>query len=203
MTTEFKSLRWPVDPGAKFLAALGVVLAALLLIGISGCNVNVSDKKEGGKQKVDIESPLGSLHVRTEPDPKDTGIAVYPGARRTERHDNRGGGAHVNIESSMFGLKVVAVEFESDDPPQKLLDFYHRELKRYGEVTECHGSMNVHSSKEGTHELKCDPAGDSGKKTELVVGSADRHRVVAVKPKGNGSEFALVYVETRGTKGAL
>ena len=33
---------------------------------------------------------------------------------------------------------------------------------------------------------------------QLVAGSEDRQRVVAVKPRGTGSEFSLVYVNTQG-----
>jgi hypothetical protein len=34
--------------------------------------------------------------------------------------------------------------------------------------------------------------------TELKVGTTDRQHIVSVKPSGGGSEFALVYVQTRG-----
>jgi hypothetical protein len=33
---------------------------------------------------------------------------------------------------------------------------------------------------------------------QLVTGTEDRQRVVAVKRRGSGSEFSLVYVNTRG-----
>jgi hypothetical protein len=34
----------------------------------------------------------------------------------------------------------------------------------------------------------------------MVAGTEDRHRMVVVKPRRNGSEFSVVYVETRGDR---
>jgi hypothetical protein len=55
--------------------------------------------------------------------------------------------------------------------------------------------------KDGTHVAHCSPG--AKERTELMVGSPDRHRIVSVKPKGSGSQFALVYVQTRGERGTL
>ena len=38
----------------------------------------------------------------------------------------------------------------------------------------------------------------SSRDVQLLTGTEDRQRVVSVKPRGSGSEFALVYVNTRG-----
>jgi len=38
----------------------------------------------------------------------------------------------------------------------------------------------------------------SADEVQLVTGTEDRQRVVSVKPRGNHSEFSLVYVNTRG-----
>jgi hypothetical protein len=42
-----------------------------------------------------------------------------------------------------------------------------------------------------------------GKHMELKVGTANKQRIVAVKPTSNGSEFSLVYVSTREKKETL
>jgi len=34
--------------------------------------------------------------------------------------------------------------------------------------------------------------------TQLAVGTEERHRLVSVKPRGNGSEYSLVYVQVNG-----
>ena len=172
--------------------ALLVVLAAVLLAGLSGCTIQKKD--EGANKKVDIETPVGSLHVNTQVDPKDTGLEVYPGATRAEDEDRKHA-ANLSIDSSVFGAKVVAIKYRSDDPPDKLLDFYRKQLKSYGEVSECHGSLSFEHGK-----MRCTGAANE---TNLGAGTEDRHRIVTVKPEGNGSSFALLYVQTRGERGTL
>ena len=64
---------------------------------------------------------------------------MYPGARRKEGDDDdQEKSANVNISSSLFGLKVVAIEYLSDDPPDKACRLLHRSAKKYGSVLECH-----------------------------------------------------------------
>jgi len=172
-----------------------VVLAAVLLAGLCGCKVH--KQGEGANKKVDIETPVGSLHVNTQVDPKDTGLEVYPGATRAEDGEDRKHAANLSIDSSVFGAKVVVIKYHSDDPPDKLLDFYRKQLKPYGEVSECHGSVSFDRG-----NMRCHETGLRGE-TNLVAGVEERHHIVSVKPDGKGSNFALVYVQTRGEKGTL
>jgi hypothetical protein len=171
-----------------------VALAGALLAGLSGCTIQ--KKGEGANKKVDIDTPVGSLHVNTQVDPKDTGLAVYPGATRAEDEDRKHA-ANLSIDSSVFGAKVVAIKYRSDDPPDKLLDFYRKQLKSYGDVSECHGSVSFDRG-----NMRCHETGSRGE-TNLVAGVEERHHIVSVKPEGKGSNFALVYVQTRGEKGTL
>jgi len=170
--------------------SLVIVFAGALL---SGCKVN--KQGEGANKKVDIETPVGSLHVNTEVDPKDTGLDVYPGAVRAEEDDKKHA-ANLSLDSSLGGAKIVAIKFRSADAPDKLLDFYRKQLKSYGDVSECHGSVTfVHGS------VHC--GSGSSDETSLVAGTEDRHRIVSVKPEGKGSTFALIYVQTRGERTTL
>jgi len=174
--------------------ALLVVLVAALLAGLCGCKVR--KQGEGANKKVDIETPVGSLHVDTEVDPKDTGLEVYPGAIRAEDGEKRHAG-NVSFDTAVAGFKMVALKYRSDDPPDKLLDFYRKQLKAYGDVSECHGHIRFSGLK-----MRCDETTFS-QETDLAAGTEDRHRIVSVKPEGKGSTFALVYVQTREEKGTL
>jgi hypothetical protein len=182
---------------AKFLLALTASLA------LPACSVNV-DKKEDAK-KVDIETPMGNLHVSKQVDPRDTGLAVYPGARQ-KKDDNSGDEKRANVNVSGFGfaLKVVAIEFESDDSPEKLIVFYTNELKKYGKLVQCrgrsHGQHAGVSSDKPAKELSCDTNSGDGDTVELKVGTEDNQRIVAIEPKGKITNFALVRVETSGGK---
>jgi len=173
-------------------AFVAVVLAAVLLAGLCGCKVH--KQGEGANKQVDIETPVGSLHVNTQVDPKDTGLEVYPGATRAEDEEQKHA-ANLSLDSALAGMKLVDIKYRSDDPPDKLLDFYRKQLKAYGEVSECHGSVSFEHGK-----MRC--TGLSSE-TNLVAGTEDRHRIVSVKPEGKGSNFALVYLQTRGERGTL
>jgi hypothetical protein len=176
----------------RSLAWLGMtaVLIAVTGAGLAGCKIQ--KQGEGANKKVDIETPIGNIHVNTQVDPKDTGLAVYPGATRAADEDNQHG-ANVTVDNPRFGAKIVAIKYLSSDPPSKLLDFYRKQLKAYGEVSECHGAISF----ERGGEMHCHETSLLGE-TNLVVGTEARQRVVSVKPDGSGSKFTLVYVQTRG-----
>ena len=193
-------------PAASILLAATALSAILLL---PACSVNVKKNAQGDEKKVDIDTPLGGIHVSEGVDARDTGLPVYPGAKAKEKdssHDRKS--ANVNISGFGFGLKVVAVEYVSNDPPQRLVDYYKEQLKKYGNVLECHtskhsGDENVdlsddeHRNKGQSKQLTCEK-NDGGSTVELKVGTEDNQHIVAVEPNGKGSDFALVYVRTRG-----
>ena len=184
-------------------AALATTAALMVLLG--GCAIHETHGDNNESKKVDITTPFGGIHVNAHDiDPKATGIAVYPGATIVEKEKGNDS-ANVSIDSSFFGLKVVALKFRTNDPPEKVLSYYRDQLKSFGGVLECKpGHYDAQPSKGDSRELTC------GKKhegvnlnidtdgTELKVGTTDRQHIVSVKPYGGGSEFALVYVQTRG-----
>jgi len=186
---------------AIFIAAVVTSLAALLML--TGCSVNVKKDGNGPDKRVDVKTLLGDVHVSKDADISDVGLAVYPGARPEEKDpDGSDRSANVNISGFGYGLKVLAIEYESSDSPAKVLDFYKDQLKRYGDVLVCHSTvlnldmkMESHDSG-GSNDLTCE--GTHGDYTELKVGKKDDQHIVAVKPDGKGSSFSLVYVRTHG-----
>ena len=184
-------------------ASFVILLAVASLLALPACSVNVNKADNGEDKRVDIQTPIGGIHVSKNADVRDTGLPVYPGARLREKEDDgEEKSANVNISSGLFGLKVVAVEYQSDDTPDKLIAFYKDHLKKFGDVLECrtdsHGeSVNIHGSKDDEPKpLTCEQS--SGKNTELKVGNRDNQHIVAIEPQSKGTNFALVYVQTRG-----
>jgi len=177
------------------------VVAGLALLWVTGCSIHES--RDGGAKKVDIQTPFGSVKVNTDVDAKETGLPVYPGATRVPGTDTDKDAANVNISSGMFGLKVVAMKFRSSDPPQKVLDFYRPKLKEFGgKFVECKQQGFVtYSHQKDEHEITCDK--NEGSNIELKAGTPNQQHIVAVKPRGSGSEFALVYVQKHGREGTL
>jgi hypothetical protein len=185
---------------AVVAAAGAVILIALL----PGCSVNVKKEPNGQDKQVDIKTFGGGIHVSNDAEATDTGLAVYPGARlkpKSSSGDNKS--ANVNLSGFGYSLKVVALEYESDEAPAKILAFYREQLKKYGNVLECHTrgldldmKMGSHDGKSDSNELTCE--GDHGTNVELKVGKKDDQHIVAVEPEGKGSSFSLVYVRTHG-----
>src|SRR5947209_15193209 len=125
--------------------ALGLIAVMVL----AGCSI-AANKDERGKDKdVDIKTPFGSLSVhKGSGDAKDVGLPLYPGARMKSDSDDNDNNANVNISSSIFGLKVVAQKFESDDSPDKVLGYYEKQMDKLGKVLTCSGGIEnvpVHS----------------------------------------------------------
>lgn len=189
-------------------STLVLAFAVGTLLALAGCNVDVKKSGEGQEKKVDIETPVGALHVSKEADVRDTGLAVYPGARRKEKGDDGDeSSAHVNISSSLFGLRVVAIQYLSDDPPEKLVAYYKDQLKKFGSVLECHtnephvGASMHPGGDSNDSKLKCEED-QSGKTVELKVGTEQNQHIVSVKAGdgGKGTNFGLVYIQMRGGK---
>jgi hypothetical protein len=184
------------------LALFGVIT---LVFFLAGCSVN--EKHEGENKKVDIQTPLGDMKVNTNADARDTGLPIYPGAQLKPGDEHDSNKANVNINTSFFGLKVVAAKYTSTDSPDKVIAYYTGELKKYGDVIQCKGGTkgDFRMKRKGGDDdpVSCDKGDTNGDGVELKVGTNSKQRVVAVKPDGNGSEFSLVYVQTRGKEGAL
>jgi hypothetical protein len=179
---------------------MALAVAGLAVLLLAACSVNVKKEQNGEDKQVDIRTPMGGIHVSKGATAEDVGVAVYPGAHLKEKDADGDKSANVNISGFGFGLKVVALEYESNDPPEKVIAYYKDQLKRYGDVLVCHTrhldvNTDIKDRDKGSHELTCE---GSGSNIELKVGSKENQHIVAVEPQGSGSTFSLVYVRTHG-----
>jgi len=171
--------------------AIAAVLPAIVLA--AACVV-VREEEEGKTTRVDISTPVGALAARTGENTGNTGLPVYPGAQVSRDRDNGDNDrANVSIGTPWFGLHVIAAEYESAEPPERVLAFYRERMKTFGAAIECRGDVNF---KNGRPDCRSQPA---SKDVQLLAGTEEHHRIVSVKPRGGGSEFALVSIQT-GTK---
>jgi len=189
------------------MARINVRFAGTLALGLAvvvglGCSINVKKQKDGQDKQVDINTLVGGIHVNKQVNPEDVGITIYPGARLKQKDFNgENKSANVDISGFGYGLKVVALEYESDDSPAKVLDYYKDQLRKYGDVLICHTShldvnADVKELNKGSDQLTCE--GSAGVNVELKVGTKENQHIVAVEPEGKGSSFSLVYVRTHG-----
>jgi hypothetical protein len=166
------------------------------------------------KDKFDVHSSIGDLHVGSDADAKKIGLPLYPGARPKPDKDSSGDDnnhANLSLFTEAFGFKLVIAGYDSDDAPEKILDFYRDKLKKYGKVLECHthkhgGNADIDDNdndKKGK-QLQCE-GDNTGPVTELKVGIQNDQHVVAVEPhdSGKGSTLTLLYVHARGEKGEI
>ena len=183
-----------------------VAIAASLTLAM-GCSVS-DQKGENGAEHAEVRTPVGNLKVQTNINPKDVGLAIYPGAHlKPSDVTDKDKSANVNISTPFFGLKVIALDYVSDDSPQKVIDFYKKEMARYGKVAECKGAKGEEwpganvggTSHDGQIKLNlsCDDTG-SGNSTELKAGEGNSQHIVGVTPESKGTEFGLVYIQVRG-----
>jgi hypothetical protein len=186
---------------AKALCLL--VIAGLLIL--PACTVKKDEN--GGNKNIKVDTPVGGVHVSTQADAKDVGLALYPGAAPRTDHTDDSSSANVNIATGFFGLRVVALKYTTNDSPDKVTAFYKKELARYGDVLECpasKASVTMGFGKDEDRRLSCDKDHHSDGSLELKAGKQDYQHIVSVKPAGSGSEFTLVYVSARGKdEGAL
>src|SRR5260221_4479559 len=184
--TALTCLREELMKSIQFRAILA---GFLCVVAVAGCSITTHDKGDGKKDDVDIRTPFGSLSVKEDAtNVKDTGLSPYPGARLAKDEDDKHHSANVNISSSLFGLKVVALKYESDDASDKVLAFYRKEMGKYGKVVDCTGGghMNFHHRAEEAEVTRDEPEGTVFQcKEKHYGGNQNNQRNLAIKPHGD------------------
>ena len=165
---------------------LAVALGALLL---SACDVDVGG--QGKDKNVDVRTPFGDISVRSSEGGQKTGLPVYPGAQPARDEDEEHESADIRMNTSVFGMHVAAAKFESNDAPQAIVDFYKDKMGAFGPVFECKGDIDFEDE---SRQPTCKEESASSE-IQLATGTKESHRLVAVKPRGGGSEFAVVSIQ--------
>ena len=178
-----------------------IIVLAVMAVLLSACSVDVKKTADGKGKNVQIDTPVAHLHVSENADASETGLPVYPGARASdEDNDQNHHNANVNIATGFFGLKVVAVKYESDDSVDQVKDYYRRQLEKYGNFLECRANTVAVNPGFGddskSDALVCEQ--NSGDNLELKAGTKRNQHVVAIEPQGKGCKFTLVYVQMHG-----
>ena len=187
------------------------VTAFAALLTLSASTARAQQENGSDDKHLDVRSSAGDLHVGNDADVRDIGLPVYPGAR-LKRDDDGKNSANIGIFTAAFGMKLVVLNYDSDDSPDKVIAYYRDKLKKYGKVLECHtnehgGDVHVNAGKNdsnGSRAVKCE-GDNTGSIIELKVGTQDRQHLVSVESsaKNSGSTFALVYVHMRGKQGDI
>ena len=132
-------------------------------------------------------------------DPRQLGIAIYPGARVDDR-DNEGKGANLSLDWGRDSVRLYVQKYVTSDSADKVLSFYRRQLSKYGAVLECRDGKPLAAV---ASELKCEDGEDEKhdlhvthkEGIELKAGTDRKQHVVGVTPRDDGTDFQVVYVE--------
>jgi hypothetical protein len=98
----------------------------------------------------------------------------------------------VNIDGGFFGVKVAVARYEDQAQTDAILDYYRKELAQFGPVSECRGNLDF---KDGLSAPRCKER--SRDEVQLGAGREHDNHIVSVKPRGAGSEFTLIHVQTK------
>jgi hypothetical protein len=189
-----------------FFSVCVCALCGCCLIAILAAQA-LAQSHDDQNKGLDVKSSAGDMHLGNDADSHQVGLPVYPGARE-RKHDENRSNANLSLFTSAFGMKLVVLNYDSDDAPEKVIAFYRQKLKKYGKVLECRttkhdAGVDVNQDSDDSKkskELKCE--GDQkGDTIELKAGTEDDQHIVAISPAdngGKGSNFELVYVHTRG-----
>jgi hypothetical protein len=148
-------------------------------------------KSNNERHSIRVETDSGRYGVGADRlDPRQLGVAIYPGAKVVER-DHDGKGAALSLDWGRDSMRLYAQEYETTDSPDRVLAFYRKQLAKYGAVLEC---RNGKALAPVASELKCESDKDN-EGIELKAGSARRQHIVAVTPRDGRTEFGLVYLD--------
>jgi hypothetical protein len=184
-----------LSPGSFLKGWLALVLALVSFVLIAAAQQAKEDSK-----KLEVRTPTAGLTVSGEATAKDVGLPVYPGARlHKDAPSEDTTQANLAFWTSKVGFKLVVVKYESDDAVEKVSAFYRKALGKYGHVLQCTSSdENKPEKHEGSKDLDCGDDKPEKGGVEFKAGTRERQHVVGVEPRGAGSKFELVYIESHG-----
>ncbi|HEV2022109.1 MAG TPA: hypothetical protein VGQ94_06230 [Terriglobales bacterium] len=164
----------PAQKSGSALKVILLVLGGLLLLFVVVIAVVVGGAYYVAKQThvettsggAKVETPFGTVETNNEDSAKiaeKMGVEVYPGAKALP------GGASVKLG----GMSTASVLFESDDPPEKVADFYRKQFPN--------ANVTSHSDDGGTH-------------IALMIGKNEKWTTITIEGHEGGSKIVIASV---------
>ncbi len=184
---------------------LAVFLVGSVLPMAMGCRV---EQHDGQGKDVSIDTPMGGLHVKTDPATVLTkvGLPAYPGAKPVTESEQHKHSADVNLSFGSFKLQVLATALQTADRPAQVEAFYRKALSQYSEVIACRDQQPVGtpartgmgltcSDDKHVHTASENAQDDDRNDLELKAGSPSRQHIVALKQSGDQTRMELISLE--------
>ena len=191
---------------AKQLRLVWAMTLGVTVALASGCRVD--DHKSGNGDDVKIATPFGGMSVKTDQAvvEREVGLTTYPGAVLEKKKDDKDKeAADFKLNLGSFHVGVKAISYTTPDAPEKVLEFYRKDMAKYGSVILCRGGHAVGSPEHTQDGLGCDK--DHGGKVsvdeddaneELKAGSKLHQHIVGIDPQGTGTKIGLVSLDLPG-----
>ena len=174
----------------KAALASGRIPVVLLTLAVGACGAGESGSDDGL-----------ALRVNDAATAADAGLPAYPGAKPYTEDDQDSSAANIRVSTSLFGLKVVGMNLETPDDPERVAAFYREALSKYGDVLECSAATQEKGKSDSDgdgDELVCDADEPGSHSVVYKVGTEKNQRIVAIKPHRGGARFSLAHVDVRG-----
>jgi hypothetical protein len=155
--------------------------------------------KSSEKHQIVVETDTGRYGVGAERlDPRQLGVAIYPGAKVAENDDKETGdnGANLFLDWGKDSTHLYVQKYVTSDSAEKVASFYRKQLSKYGVVLECRSGKPVNAD---AAKAKCD-SHDDDKDIELKVGPETKQHIVGITPTARGTDFAIVFLDQTKTK---
>ncbi len=194
-----------------------LLACAALVAGASGCRVHTEKGANGDQKSVQVETPFGGLHVNTDQTTAaDLGLPLYPGAQIAPDNDDDKS-ADVHMGFGQWELRVKVVNYSVAAAQDKVVAFYQKALRGYGDVISCQDGAPVGSPAKTSEGLACDnknqpnvqvgghgvSAGDlssNEKGFQLRAGSVRHQHIVAFDSAAPGqTRFTLMAIDLPGS----
>lgn len=186
---------------------VAVRMTALAVLALTvGCRVDTH--KSGDSDNVQIATPFGGMSVKTDDAvvQQNVGLSVYPGAVLSKKKKGDGDeAADINMSFGSFHLGVKALSYRTPDPSSKVIDFYRKDMARYGTVIFCRDNKPVGTPVRTQDGLSCDAdkkahieMSEERSNGELKTGSKQHQHIVSINEDGSGTKIGLVALELPG-----
>lgn len=138
------------------------------------------------------------LGIDTNATASDVGLPVYPGAKPHHDKDDDSS-ARITGAFGGFGMKILAVKLESNDPAERIAPFYMNALRKFGPVLDC-SAGKPYPPKAAKNSDRLDCSDDHPKAGEFLfkVGVKKNFHVVGIEHNGRGSIINLAAIELHG-----
>jgi hypothetical protein len=174
-------------------------MLAVLLVGSTGCKVQVDKSHDGDSDQVKIATPFGGVSVnKNQISPAELGLPAYPGA--VLQGDNDGDkSAKVDLGFGSWKLKVRVANYTTSDNLDQVLTFYRKALGEYGTVIQCEDNKPVGEPVATSEGLHCDSDDHSHSdhgELQLKAGSPRHQHIVSIDHRNHsGTHFSLIALD--------